>query len=74
MGLVWDWKEGGVKNDIKVADLWGWADGTAINDEEEFSNLPEGSLRVHYYEPSLVTVEFRKIIWHPEFYIMQAVD
>lgn len=32
--------EGGIKDDAQVVDLKGWSDGTAINTDEEISNLP----------------------------------
>ena len=40
------------------ADLWKWADGTAVNDEEDISNFLKQSLGGKNYELSLVTVEF----------------
>lgn len=53
VGLV---GKGGVQDDTQVADLWGRADGTAVNVQGEISNLPEQGLGCHNHELSFIAV------------------
>ena len=67
-------RKGGVKNDAQVADLRGWADGTAIDADEEIPNLPEQWLGGHNHELCLAAVQLEEVSCHPDFDVVEAVD
>lgn len=67
-------REDGFQNDTQVADLRGWADGAAVNEEEEISHLPKQCCGDHNQELCLVTVKFEEGRCHPGFYVVKAID